>query len=500
MTGRAGTDDLRGLTWRLWSLIVGANFLVVLAFYIGLLSWHNAYFPDLSVWRLFRLVAWVGGAYFAAAAVHAYFRTRRVVRPAVGWISEGRPSTPDERLALAGAPRRIAAWAGFYWLVTPLWGIPFFSNVPGYDDLEVFLVVKVLVAWIALGFAATMLAYLLVERGLRHIRAAAFFGETMLAGHKTMGMFTKLILAWAGAALLPIGSMVLYLVGTTAEQRVRSAPVIWTTGGVGLVAGIAVTIYAARAIVDPLNRVRRGLHRIGEGQLDTIDVDEAGELGLLQAGLNEMVTGLRERERMRELFGHHVGAEVASRALSGEFSLGGERRCASAMFVDVIASTTIAETREPEEVVALLNGFFDAVVRCVGAEAGLINKFQGDGAVCIFGAPVDQEDHAARALRCARALAKELEGLEGIEAAIGISSGDVVAGNVGAADRYEFTVVGDPVNEASRLSDEAKSRPTHVLASERSIGFAEQEAGNWTNVGAMALRGRKERTIAYEPR
>jgi adenylate cyclase len=164
--------------------------------------------------------------------------------------------------------------------------------------------------------------------------------------------------------------------------------------------------------------------------------------------------------------------------------------------VDVIASSNLAATKEPEEVVGLLNDFFEAVVRCTGDEGGLVNKFEGDGALCIFGAPADQVDHDVRALRAAMALRAAIREMPaGFDAAIGISSGMVVAGNVGAADRYEYTVIGDPVNEASRLCDAAKSTPGKVLASERTASGA----SGWREAGLFALRGRTEPTIAFEP-
>ena len=150
--------------------------------------------------------------------------------------------------------------------------------------------------------------------------------------------------------------------------------------------------------------------------------------------------------------------------------------------------------------VAVLNAYFETVVRCVGAEEGYVLKFEGDGALCVFGAPAEQPDHAERALRAARALRKELRALsESIDAAIGISSGQVVHGNVGAANRYEYTVIGDPVNEASRLTDEAKYRHTRVLASETTLQRAASEAANWGHSGTISLRGRARPTVAFEP-
>src|SRR5206468_1783520 len=180
-----------------------------------------------------------------------------------------------------------------------------------------------------------------------------------------------------------------------------------------------------------------------------VPVDDDGELGLLQAGFNHMASGLRERERLRELFGGYVGEEVARRALESG-SLEGEERDVSVLFVDVVGSTALAERRPPVEVVALLNRFFDAVVRVVDDEDGWVDKFEGDAALCVFGAPMEQLDHAARALRAAIGLRNALRSVEGLDAGIGVSSGIAVAGNVGSARRYEYTVIGDPVNEAAR--------------------------------------------------
>jgi adenylate cyclase len=185
--------------------------------------------------------------------------------------------------------------------------------------------------------------------------------------------------------------------------------------------------------------------------------------------------------------------------MESDFATGGRQIQATAMFVDVIGSTGLAQRTDPDRVVEILNGFFETVVRCVGAEGGFVNKFQGDGALCIFGAPVEQSDHAARALRAARALAADLSSMGDIAAAIGVSSGLVVAGNVGAVDRYEFTVIGDPVNEAARLSDEAKHHPSHVLVSERTVLAAGAEALGWIAGDTLPLRGRAEPTRTFTP-
>src|SRR3546814_3520462 len=100
-----------------------------------------------------------------------------------------------------------------------------------------------------------------------------------------------------------------------------------------------------------------------------------------------MVAGLRERQRLQDLFGRHVGHEVAAQAIERGSDLGGESREASAFFVDLIGSTAMAEVLPPTEVVATLNAFFEAVVDEVSAQGGWVNKFRGDGALCVFGGP-----------------------------------------------------------------------------------------------------------------
>jgi adenylate cyclase len=175
--------------------------------------------------------------------------------------------------------------------------------------------------------------------------------------------------------------------------------------------------------------------------------------------------------------------------------LGGEVREVSALFVDVVGSTAMAQRLAPTEVVALLNELFRLVVRAVGGEGGWVNKFEGDAALCVFGAPMAQPDHAARALRAARRLRDDLMAWGGLDVGIGVSSGPAVAGNVGAEERYEYTVIGDPVNEAARLSEAAKAVPQRALASSGAVGAA--GTGGWLPAGALALRGRSEPTEVF---
>ena len=273
---------------------------------------------------------------------------------------------------------------------------------------------------------------------------------------------------------------------------------------VGLAAGFIATVASARSVAEPLDGVRQALARVRDDDLEVgLVVDDGGEVGEVQAGFNRMVDGLRERRQIQDLFGRHVGQAVATQALERGTGLRGEEADASAVFVDIVGSTAMAEVLSPDEVVETLNDFFDVVVRAVDGQGGWVNKFEGDGALCVFGVPGTQPDHADRALRAARLLNLGLSHLTerhpGLEAGIGVSSGRVVAGNVGTEARYEYTVIGPAVNEAARLTEVAKGRAVKVLASSETVRRAAGEADRWHDVGTVALRGRAAPTAIFAP-
>jgi adenylate cyclase len=252
-----------------------------------------------------------------------------------------------------------------------------------------------------------------------------------------------------------------------------------------------------------VEEVRHALDAVREGDTDVVlTAYDGSEVGLLQAGFNQMVAGLREREELRDLFGRQVGEDVARAAIERGTELGGESRAVGVLFVDLCGSTELASSRPPQEVVDLLNEFFCVVVQVVGEHGGFVNKFEGDAALCVFGAPLARADPAGDALAAARELRAKLSGeMPAVDAGIGVSFGDAVAGNIGAAERFEYTVIGDPVNEAARLTELAKRRPGRILASGCALENARQdEVSHWTVDGEEVLRGRGEATELAVPR
>src|SRR5262249_16963649 len=188
---------------------------------------------------------------------------------------------------------------------------------------------------------------------------------------------------------------------------------------------------------------------------------------------DEMVHGLKERERLRGTLGRYVSGDVAERILSedDDLALRGEVRHVAVLFLDVRGFTTISEKLTPAEEGALLNGYLDVGVDRVGAHGGTVNKFIGDAAMCIWGAPKPADQAERSAVLCALEIQtraaqlsseRKRRGLTTVGFGIGINAGEAVAGNLGAAKRLEYTVIGDAGNLAPRLESHAPARHVHA--------------------------------------
>jgi adenylate cyclase len=417
------------------------------------------------------------------------------------WLTEERPPTAEERAIVLGQPYRFVAVSGFFWALAAVLFTAI--NVPSDGVSALVIGGSMLLA----GETTVAVGYLMIERILRPITVLALAGRAPPERFSPT-VATRLSLSWSlGTGIPLLGILVTATAGLAHPNAdpARLAATIAFLAVVGLGVGSLAIWVASRAVAEPIAAVRRAMARVEEGDYDaTVAVDDGSEVGLLEAGFNSMAGGLRERERLRDLFGRHVGREVARAALErdGDVELGGELREVAVVFVDVIGSTRLTLRRRPHEVVELLNRFFALVVEEVEAQGGWINKFEGDAALCVFGAPTARPDLAGDALRAARQLNQRLLGdLDGAGAGIGVSAGPAVAGNVGARERFEYTVIGDPVNEAARLCELAKQRPERLLASQAVLRRAgAEEAALWEAHDSVVLRGRDEPTQIVVPR
>jgi adenylate cyclase len=444
-----------------------------------------------------RMGNWSDFAEFFGLAIVGFLLIRRGVRKlgeTLDWLGDDRGPTDAERNAVLALPTRAATQIFLGWVAVAL----FAAAGNWWTHRAAAPALRIVVGIVLSGVTVAFLTALLVERALRPVFARALAGR-VVDRTNVFGVRRRLFLFWALGSGVPLAGVLLTPVGLPPSQQARIIVSMLVLSAVGLASGCIFTLVAASSVAEPVTDVRQAMRRVASGELDVeVPVDDDGELGLLQAGFNHMAAGLRERERLRELFGGYVGEEVARRALESGVSLEGEERDISVLFVDVVGSTALAERRTPAEVVALLNRFFDAVVRVVDTEDGWVNKFEGDATLCVFGAPLPQPDHAARALRAALALRRSLQTIQGLDAGIGVSSGTAVAGNVGSARRYEYTVVGNPVNEAARLTEMAKIHAGRIVVSEHTVRSAGNGAG-WKPGECVTLRGRTQPTQTFVP-
>lgn len=409
------------------------------------------------------------------------------------WLLAGRRPDPGEAARALRIPVDTALIAGSIWLV----GAVLVGVVAAASFIDARVGLRIAVAVLLGGMVTAGVTYLLVARAARDVTARAL-AEHPPAGALTLGVRPRLLLTWGLTSGVPmLGVVLLYLDPSNPDGPGRGAVVFLVV--VALLVGALATLLTARAVGQPLRDLRRAVQQVGEGDYDvSVVVDDAGEIGLLQEGVNTMAAGLAERERLRDLFGRHVGTAVAQRALSDGISLGGELRTAAALFVDVVGSTSLVRHTGPEEMVGLLNRFFEIVVDTVEGEGGLVNKFEGDAALCVFGAPTDHEDPAGAALRAARRIGDAVAAAGEVDVGVGVACGRVWAGQVGAASRLEYTVIGDPVNEAARLTELAKDQPGRAVASAATVrAAAPGEREHWVRDAEVELRGRGEKTETW---
>jgi adenylate cyclase len=471
---------------------VGALVVVVLAVFV-------LPAPDLEDRGHVLLVNMIAAAAYllVAIAIGTAWGVRRL-RMAFSWLREDRAPTEEERRDTLLMPVRQFKVNGVLWLAaTAIFTV---LNATYSGTLALMVGLTVLLG----GITTCATAYLLAERIARPTYARALaYGVPDRPLHP--GVTTRALLAWALGSAVPLLGLTLVAIVDLAGLDVGQSELAVTAlalGGVSLTVGLFVTWQAARSIADPVMSVRAAQREVEGGDLEVeVPVFDGSELGLLQAGFNRMIAGLREREELRDMFGRLVGEDVAREALERGIELGGEERDVAVLFVDLIGSTELASERPPHEVVSLLNDFFGVVVKVVEEHGGWINKFEGDAALAVFGVPIPLDNRAGCALAAARELAKRLpDEVDELSAGIGVSAGEAVAGNIGSQSRFEYTVIGDPVNEAARLCELAKDSDSGVLASATAVEQAgEEEAAHWHIGDPVELRGRSQETRVAEP-
>jgi class 3 adenylate cyclase len=225
------------------------------------------------------------------------------------------------------------------------------------------------------------------------------------------------------------------------------------------------------------------------------------ELDEANRSFGEMVQGLRERNVIRETLGQFLPEQVALELLAGGGRLEPEEAKATVLVSDIESFATITDELGARRTIEFLNAYFEVVVGIIERYRGVITQFQGDAVLAVFNVPIADRDHGANALRAALEIvrAAQQQSFAGVQALnrVGISTGRVVAGAVGAAGRLTYTVHGNAVNLAARLEQMNKEYGTRILladkTAERCPGFALRK------VADARIRGYGEPIALYTP-
>jgi len=355
------------------------------------------------------------------------------------------------------------------------------------------------------GVVTASCSYLFTERIVR-TPAALALSVAIPERLAVPGVATRAVLAWALGTGVPMAGLVLIgiaeLTGRLHTDPSRLALAVVVLGGIGLGIGLLAVTMAARATADPVDSVRRALSEVGQGRFDVhVPVYDGTQIGQLQMGFNQMVGGLAERERIRSAFGTYVDPAVMAHILTEGTTLVGQEVEVTVMFVDVRNFTGFAERRSAREVVASLNELFELIVPIVRDHGGHVDKFIGDGLLAVFGAPRRQPDHADQALGAALDVARSLLAHPGIELSVGIglNSGTVVAGNVGGAGRYEFSVIGDVVNVAARVEAATRETGDVILLGQQTRELLRHQQADLVPRPGLVLKGKQQDVLLYAP-
>jgi adenylate cyclase len=234
-------------------------------------------------------------------------------------------------------------------------------------------------------------------------------------------------------------------------------------------------------------------------------------LGVTGALAISLVLGAFERERVRDVFSRFVPEPVVAEVLKNvdeDLRLGGKRQVVTVLFSDVRGFTTYSESRPPELVIDVLNRYLTMMTDVILKHGGTLVTFMGDGIMAVFGAPIEVEDHADRALAASREMAgPTLEAFnewmaeqgepDGFRIGIGLNSGPVMAGNVGSERRLEYTVIGDTTNTASRIEGMTKGTPHTIYLAESTRELLKGENGHLEHVDSVDIRGRSAQVVIW---
>ena len=332
-------------------------------------------------------------------------------------------------------------------------------------------------------------------------------GETLLQTFQYKGQAWLIHLSGGGAGTLAEGATV---VVAAPESDFTADTIALLQQGVAIAAGVLFAgILAALLVAIAISRSLAALTRQAQ-RFEALDLEPGPPINSRISEVMALASAMTAARNAVRSFALYVPSEVVRLLVGGGRFSGrvAERREVTVMFTDIRDFTTICETHEPEAVVAMLSAYFDVMSGCIRDHGGAIIQFLGDSVYAMWNAPIEDPHHVDHALACALSLAARIEAYNAAEAALGkpvlvtrfgLHTGTAVVGSMGAADRLQYTAIGDTVNVASRLEGINKAYGTTILAS-RQVRDHATGGVTFRPLGEVQAKGRAEPVEIYEVR
>jgi adenylate cyclase len=427
---------------------------------------------------------------FALLAGSGYWLARRWTRPLVRFEQARDAETPlppsVQRRALL-VPFAIGGITFLGWMLAGvIWGVVWPLITGTFTSAGALR--AVFGTTCVAGTVTSTFSFLSAERRWRRVLPAFVTAGGIARAPKVarLSVRARLLIVFVVISVLPVSvlGVVAYtraaaLVGADpalASSLVRDVFVLIVfVMAVGIAAAVILAVSVSQSVAEPLGALATAMREVEKGELDTrCAVVSADEIGQVTEGFNEMVQGLRERERVTEMFGRYVSREIRDEILAGRVSLEGTQAEVTILFSDLRDFTPWVEATDPREVVRDLNAYFGEMEGAIRASGGLVLQYIGDEIEAVFGAPVADAGHAEMAVRAALEMRRRLQawnaqrarsGKAPLRHGIGIHTGTVLAGSIGSRDRLSYALVGDAVNLASRIQSLTKELGAEILVS-----------------------------------
>src|SRR5436190_18936658 len=358
------------------------------------------------------------------------------------------------------------------WFAAAICALAWFLCIPVFigallhvqNPLDPRLLMHLPISFCVSGFIAVTHSFFLVELASYWGLFPVFFrGER---ADLTPNVFTLSLrgrgMLWAvSASICPIASLLL-LMFAPRSPMINAEWFAVFVGVVGIAFGIFTALMMSWLVAKPIDQLRAAADAVSHGRFDVdLGVARADEFGRLLGEFGNMVRELRDKEKLRQTFGLHVGKRAAEQILAHDPGLSGVEEEITVMFVDMRSWTARTSVSAPSDVVEVMNDFFRVTVRVVEERhRGMVNKYLGDGFMAIFGVGDSGSNHAGEAVAAGREILSAVrqlnddlaaKGRAPIQIGIGIHSGPAIVGSIGSPQRLEFTAIGNTVNIASRM-------------------------------------------------